>query len=235
MNERIKSIRPLDSVEIKELNQYFRIGLTYSSNALEGNSLTESETKVVLEDGSTVGGKPLRDHLEAVGHSRAYDFMYQLVSSNSITEADIKKLHWLFYQNINEVSAGNYRKQRVFISGSNYPMPEPEIVPELMAKFIVQMKQIKENLHPVELAAKFHKEFVYIHPFIDGNGRVARLLMNLVLLQSGYPITIIPPILRSEYIASLEKGHVKEEVFIQFIAEQVIEAQKDYLRLMNVK
>jgi Fic family protein len=202
---------------------------------LEGNSLTESETKVVLEDGLTVGGKPLRDHLEAVGHSKAYDFMYELVSSTSITEADIKKLHCLFYQNIDEVSAGNYRKQRVFISGSNYPMPEPENVPELMAECIVQMNQMKSTLHPVEFAAKFHKEFVYIHPFIDGNGRVARLLMNLVLLQSGYPIAIIPPILRSEYIASLEKAHIKEEVFIQFIAERVIEAQKDYLRLLNVK
>lgn len=202
---------------------------------MEGNSLTESETKVVLEEGLTVGGKPLRDHLEAVGHSRAYDFMYELVSSNSITEADIKKLHALFYQNIDEANAGNYRKQRAFISGSNYPMPEPENVPELMTKFIVQMEQIKEKLHPVEFAARFHKDFVYIHPFIDGNGRVARLLMNLALLQRGYPIAIIPPILRSEYIASLEKAHVNEGIFLQFIAERVIEAQKEYLRLLNVK
>lgn len=222
-------------MEIKELKQYFRIGLTYSSNALEGNSLTESETKVVLEDGLTVGGKPLRDYLEAVGHSKAYDFMYELILSDSITEADIKKLHALFYQTIDEANAGIYRMQRVFISGSSYPMPEPEKVPELMTDFIIQVNQMKSNLHPVEFAAKFHKEFVYIHPFIDGNGRVARLLMNLALLQSGYPIAIIPPILRSEYIASLEKAHVKEEVFIQFIAERVIEAQKDYLRLLNVK
>lgn len=233
LQDQINQIRPLNVSEVDELKQYFRIGLTYSSNALEGNSLTESETKVILEDGLTVGGKPLRDILEAVGHSNAYDFMWETVKSEKITEEDIRMFHNLFYEMIDKKNAGIYRKQRVFISGSAYSLPDPEKVSGLMRQMVDHMNKIRKDLHPVEFAVKLHKEFIYIHPFIDGNGRVARILMNLVLLQSGYPVVIIPPILRSEYIAALEKAHTDDKVFLHFINEQVVEAQKDYLRLFN--
>ena len=229
----INTKRPLNEIEQKELKDYFAIGLTYSSNALEGNSLTISETKVILEDGLTVGGKPLKDILEAVGHKRAYDFMYNLTKEKTISEEHIKQLHKLFYQGIDETNAGIYRKQRVFISGSEYNVAPYDQIDMLMSAMIEKFNKVRAAEHPVVFAAKLHQEFVYIHPFVDGNGRVARLLLNLALLQDGYPIVVIPPICRSEYIAALEKGHENENVFIQFIMERVVEAQRDYIRLIG--
>ncbi|WP_110954725.1 Fic family protein [Anaerosinus massiliensis] len=229
----INSKRPLNEIEQKELKDYFAIGLTYSSNALEGNSLTISETKVVLEDGLTVGGKPLKDILEAVGHKRAYDFMYSLTKEKTISEENIKRLHKLFYQGIDEKNAGVYRQQRVFISGSEYSVAPHDQIDVLMPDMVNKLNKLRAVEHPVVFAAKLHQKFVYIHPFVDGNGRVARLLMNMTLLQDGYPIVVIPPICRSEYISALEKGHENEDLFIQLIMERVVEAQRDYIRLIG--
>ena len=228
INQHIISADPRELMQIKE---YYRIGLTYTSNALEGNSLTESETKVVLEEGITIGGKRLHDHLEAVGHSQAYDYMYALTQKKQLEEKDIKYLHHLFYFRIDEAQAGVYRTERAYITGSHYALPLPEKIPGLMQDLVERLATMRETLHPVEYAALAHKEFVFIHPFIDGNGRVARLLMNLVLLSHGFTIAIIPPILRQEYIRALEKAHTNDRDFVQFIAQVVKETQKDYIRL----
>lgn len=233
LQEEINSFRPLASSLLKQLKEYYRVGLTYTSNAIEGNSLTETETKVVLEDGITIGGKPIKDYYEALGHSEAYDYIYKLAKDNGFTENDIKKLHKLFYRRIDEARAGKYRKERVFISGSKYPLPGPERVCELMRGFIGRVKTIEKKNHPVEYSAIAHKELIFIHPFVDGNGRVARLLMNLILLQKGFCIAIIPPILRRDYINALEKAHTDENDFNEFIARAVRETQKDYLRLLR--
>lgn len=233
LQKEINLHRPLSTNTLRQLKEYYRIGLTYSSNALEGNSLTESETKVVLEDGITIGGKPLKDHYEALGHSEAYDLIYTLSKKQGFTEENIKKLHNLFYYRINKTSAGKYRKERVFISGSKHTLPAPEKVPELMKEFIIKTKELESKYHPVEYSALVHKEFVFIHPFVDGNGRVARLLMNLVLLQKSYCIAIIPPVLRAEYIQALENAHTDDKSFIEFIARVVRETQRDYLRLLK--
>ncbi len=229
----IVKLRPLTKNELQQIKEYYRIGLTYASNAIEGNSLTESETKIVLEEGITIGGKPLKDHFEAVGHSKAYDLITSLSKEKKITESNIKELHKLFYQKIDLDNAGIYRKEKVFISGSHYKLPHPEKINDLMSKLIEQFDKVRNTCHPVEFAAKLHKEFVFIHPFIDGNGRVARLLMNLALLQEGYNIVIIPPILRNEYILNLEKAHKDDKEFIKFLASCVKESQKDYLRLLH--
>lgn len=231
LQQEINSRRPLDHNELSQIKEYYRIGLTYTSNALEGNSLTETETKIVLEEGITIGGKRLRDHFEAVGHSQAYDYMYALVQQQTVTEDDIKKLHHLFYFRIDEQQAGVYRKVKVFITGSAYPCPLPDKVPELMAQFINNVAEMKAKFHPVEVAARAHKDFVFIHPFVDGNGRVARLLMNVLLLSSGYTIAIIPPVERFDYIAALEKAHRDDSDFIGLIAAMVKETQRDYLRM----
>ncbi|MCP4133668.1 MAG: Fic family protein [bacterium] len=233
LQKEINSLRPLDKHLVKQVKEYFRIGLTYSSNALEGNSLTETETKIIIEDGITIGGKPLKDHYEAVGHSESFDLIYRLAKKEPISENAIKKLHKLFYYRIDSKNAGKYRKNRAFISGSKYPLPLPEKLPDLMKEFVENLPSWKDRYHPVEYAALAHKEFVFIHPFIDGNGRVSRLLTNLILLQEGYTIVIIPPVLRQEYIAALEKAHTSEKDFIQFIAGMVKETQKDYLRLFK--
>lgn len=229
----IDSYKPFSPHILKQLKEYYRIGLTFASNALEGNSLTETETKIVLEDGLTVGGKPIREYLEALGHSSAYDYMFSLIAKSEIKEKDIKKLHYLFYRYIDDKNCGKYRKENVFITGSKYILPKVEEVPELMVNYIGEIQNLRKQFHPLKFAALVHKEFVFIHPFIDGNGRVARLLMNLALLQEGYTIAVIPPILRAEYINMLEKAHEEEQDFIVFIAERVKETQKDYLRLLK--
>ena len=232
---KINALRPFSNEMNHQIKEYFRIGLTYSSNALEGNSLTISETKVVIEDGLTIAGKPLRDHYEATGHSDAFDHMYALATEKTIAEEDIKKLHALFYHRIKEEDAGIYRKVQAIITGSQYPLPTPEALPGMMRKFIKDLPRLKKDNHPVEYAAKLYKEFVFIHPFVDGNGRVARLLMNAALMQAGYIIAIIPPLKRAEYISALEKAHKNDADFIELIASCVYETQKDLLRVANGK
>lgn len=234
LQQEIAAMKPLDQAELQQLRAYYRIGLTYSSNALEGNSLTESDTKIVLEDGIAIGGKPLRDHLEAVGHSAAFDCMYRLITRKTIREQDALELHRLFYEKIDPQNAGIYRRVRALITGSAFKLPLPDRISPLMKDLIKKLPALRKRHHPVIYAALLHKAFVEIHPFIDGNGRTARLLMNLALLQHGYPLVIIPPILRSEYIQALERSHSGDDApFFQLIAAAVIEAQKDFLRLFG--
>jgi Fic family protein len=233
LHEQIRSHRPLDAYERQQLKEYYRIGLTYSSNALEGNSLSESETKVVLEDGIAIGGKSLKDHYEAAGHSESFDLLYRLAKNSEINEADILGLHKLFYYRIDSEHAGKYRVRPVIITGTDFVPPAPQAVPFAMQEFIDQMQQLRK-LHPVMYAARLHAQLANIHPFIDGNGRTARLLMNLSLVQNGYPITIIPPIVRGDYITALKETNSGNfEMFDNFIYCMVWEAQRDYLRLFN--
>ena len=237
----IRDYRPLSPEEVRELDDYYRIGLTYSSNALEGNSLTLTETKVLLEDGITIGGKPLKDCYEATGHAKAYEYMLSLARSETlcVTEDTIKRLHYLFYVGIDEEAAGQYRKGQVFITGTEYVPPEAQKVPALMAAFVQEINEKKDALHPVELAAFAHRRLVDIHPFRDGNGRTARLLMNLILLNKGYCIVSIPPVLRHDYISALVQAqrstNPSDAAFVKLIAECEIEAQKDYCRLFHIK
>ncbi len=230
---KINKMRPFSKEMNHQIKEYFRIGLTYSSNALEGNSLTISETKVVIEDGLTIAGKPLKDHYEAAGHSDAFDHMYALAKGKTITQTDIKKLHSLFYHRIDEKYAGVYRKVQAIITGSRYPLPKPEAIPKMMAKLIKDLPNLKKENHPVAYAAKIHKEFVFLHPFVDGNGRVARLLMNVALMQARYTIAMIPPLKRSEYVAALEKAHKNDADFIELIASCAYQTQQDFLRMAN--
>lgn len=233
LQEKIRSHRPLDEYELKQLREYYRIGLTWTSNALEGNSLTESETKVVLEDGITIGGKPLKDHYEAAGHSEAFNLLYSLAANHEITEQNILDLHRLFYYRIDTTAAGTYRTRNVIITGTDFTPPSPTALPFAMQEFTASIPELK-RLHPVEYAALLHLNLATIHPFVDGNGRTARLLMNLALLQSGYPVTIIPPVLRADYIAALQASNKGDKTpFINFITCCVWESQKEYLRLLE--
>jgi Fic family protein len=231
LKKEIFSHRPLKEKFREQIRNYYRIGLTFSSNALEGNTLTESETKIILENGITIGGKPMRDHFEAVGHGEAYDFLCTLISKKQILEKEICQLHHLFYFRLSEKEAGKYRTTKAVITGSKYPLPKPASIGSLMKKFVSHLKVLRKTCHPVMAAALAHKEFVFIHPFVDGNGRAARLLMNLILLQEGYTIAIIPPVMRREYIDALERAHTDDEEFVHLIGRMVRETQKDYLRL----
>lgn len=236
--QKISSARLLAKEELKSLDDYFRVGFTYSSNALEGNTLTISETKILLEDGLTVGGRPLKDCYEAVGHGAAYDFMLELARQPdmNITEDTIKKLHRLFYQKVDADQAGHYRSIQVYISGTEYVPPAPDEVPQFMKHLADQICSSRSTLHPIELAAMAHKRLVDIHPFIDGNGRTARLLMNLILVNAGYGVVSIPPILRNDYINALSASRRLNDMepFSKLIAECVIETERDYCRLLKL-
>jgi len=234
IKKEIDSYRPFNKQLLNELQQFYRIGFTYSSNALEGNSLTESETKIIIEDGLTIGGKTIREHSEALGHSEAYTYLNTLTKNKTIIESNILELHRLFYYRIDVKKAGKYRKQQVYISGTDYLPPKYKEIPDLMKNFVLSINEWKKTLHPVTLAAKLHERIATIHPFIDGNGRTARLVMNLSLLQNGYPIIIIPPILRNDYIESTRLANVGDvEPFFNFISHIEYESSKDYLRLLN--
>jgi len=236
LNKKIDKLRPFSSSLLKQIKEYYRIGLVYSSNALEGNTLTETETKIIIEDGLTIAGKPLRDHYEATGHSEAFDFIYSLVKKKTITEKDILKIHRLFYYRIDKKNSGQYRKVPVIITGTKYLPPSPNRIPLLMKSFCKKIPQLKKTLHPIECAANLHKNLVDIHPFIDGNGRTARLLMNLFLLQNNYSITIIPPLYRLEYISLVKKSQLDKkntQEFIAFLSCMVFESTQDFYRLVK--
>lgn len=230
----INTLHLFEGEMLDQIKDYYRIELTWTSNALEGNSLTESETKVLLEDGLTVGGKSLRDVLEAVDHAKSYDFMFSLLKSHRIDEVSVLRMHELFYQNIEPSYAGRYRDIKVIITGSHYPTAAPEKLGREMSRLFEWVDREREKHHPVEFAAELHRRFVFIHPFKDGNGRVARLLMNLALIQEGYLPAVIPPILRMDYISLLERAHRAPHDFIEFIAERELESQKEILRLFQI-
>lgn len=230
----IDELRPFEGHLLNEIRGYYRIGLTWSSNAIEGNALTESETKVLLEDGLTVGGKPLRDTFEALGHAQAYDFMFTLLGSRRITESDALTMHRMFYKDIDPGTAGRYRTKPVIITGSKYAVCKVDRIEAEMKKLFQWVATDCYKYHPVEFAVQLHKRFVFIHPFIDGNGRISRLLMNTALIQNGYMLAVIPPVLRQEYISLLERARKDDQPFMDFIAERVLESEKEIMRLLHI-
>ena len=232
--KRINEHRPFEGEQLKELHSYYRIGLTWSSNAVEGNTLTESETKVLIEDGLTVSGKPFRDALEATSHVAAYDYMATLVSRKEISVDDIKTIHRIFYEPLDKDSAGVYRTVMCFITGSSYPVSAIETIESDMNSLGEWMKSSRSRYHPIEFAALLHKQLVFIHPFRDGNGRTARLVMNLALYQAGFLPAVIAPVHRHEYVQSLEKAHRTDRDFVSFICDRVIDSQCDMMRLLHI-
>ena len=233
----IEVARPFAGHNLAMLREYYRIGLTWSSNALEGNSLTEMETKILLEDGLTVGGKPLRDTFEALGHSKAYDYMFSLLGVRVISLDNIKTLHRLFYSSIDEANAGVWRNVEIIVTGTDYVFPSPEELDEQMRDFAAWIACERDTMHPVQFAAMLHLKFVTIHPFIDGNGRVARLLLNTALIQDGYLLAVIPPILRLEYLNAIRRYQSSgdAEAFCQLIAKLVLESEKEIIKLLKIQ
>jgi Fic family protein len=232
----IDAVRPFEGDTLRQLREYYRIGLTYTSNALEGNSLTEVETKVLLEDGLTVGGKPLRDTFEAVGHAAAYDYMFGLLGKRSVTMSDIKTLHHMFFNRIDEKRAGVWRDVSVIVTGTDFEFPAPDGLDKKMTELEAWIRDNRDTMHPVRFAAMLHLKFVTVHPFIDGNGRVARLLLNAALIQDGYLLAIVPPILRPDYLAFIRAYQLRGDAapFCDFIAERVFESDKEIVRLLHI-
>lgn len=233
---KIDAYRPLDKNILRQIKAYFKISFTYTSNAIEGNSLSLNETKIIIEDGITIGGKSVKDHLEVIGNSNAYDLLFEIANRNvPISEDIILELYKMLYSNIDEKNAGKYRNCNVLITGSEYELPKYQEIPKLMKEFVQSIEPNRKEMHPVEFVAWLHERLVSIHPFIDGNGRTARLLMNLALLNAGYNIITIPPVVRHDYIAGLQDAQLKNNIipFTNFISEMVLESQKEYLRIIE--
>lgn len=208
----LDEFRPLPREVIEELRHFYTVQLTFHSNALEGNTLSQSETELVLSHGITVGGHSLTEHLEVIGHRDAMAYMDELARDETpIGEREIKDLHALIVRPIQSatrgIEAGRFRSLDVRAAGTNHLYPPHYRVQELMDEFVAWLRSDEsKGLHPVVLAAQAHFRFVSIHPFRDGNGRTARLLMNLLLLRAGFPIAVISNARRSDHIAALVQG-----------------------------
>lgn len=212
LKHKLDERRPFPESVVRNLHEELVVRWTYHTNAIEGNTLTLQETKVVLE-GITVGGKSMREHLEATNHRTAINGLEELVTAaGALSEDQICDLHRLVLKGIDDKNAGVYRDSNVFISGARHEPPLFPFVSNLMKKFAKWCAEDAPELHPVERAARVHAEFVKIHPFVDGNGRTARLLMNLELLKSGFPPAVLPTESRLAYYEALDRFHVEGEI-----------------------
>jgi len=229
-------LRPLPQELVKNLDDWLRIELTYTSNAIEGNTLSRQETALVVEKGLTVSGKTLKEHQEAINHAAAWELVKQLAKAGKpISENDILAIHQQILNHIDNQNSGRYRSVPVRISGSTVVLPNSLKVPELMEKLINWVKEVKGN--PVKISADVHFKLVSIHPFTDGNGRTARLLMNLLLLKAGYPAAIITKEERLKYLNSLEKAQLggSRDDFYQLIYAAVDRSLDIYLKAATNK
>ena len=215
--EELDKQKPLTAEVLKNLEEWLKVELTYSSNAIEGNTLTRLETAEVIEKGvsAVLTGKPLKDQLEAINHARAVEFIRTLAKQRQghqfITEEDLKAIHKIILTGINDEWAGRYRESEVFIKGASVEFPLPYKVPYHMKEFI-QWLETQQGGHPVRVAADAHFKLVTIHPFVDGNGRAARLLMNLILIINGYPMAIIRNEDRIGYLEAVNIGQTKGDL-----------------------
>lgn len=237
LKQKLDSFRPLPPEIVNNLHEDLVLRWTYNSNAIEGNTLTLKETKVALE-GITVGGKTMREHFEAINHREAIYFVEELVKKNEpLSEWQIKSIHQLILKNIDDKNAGAYRKTNVIISGAEHTPPDALHVADEMAKFIGWYKTKALFFHPVELAARVHTDFVKIHPFTDGNGRTARLLMNLELMKAGFPPVVLPVEKRLEYYETLDAAHIKGayQPFLSLVCEIVEAGFKPYWHALGIK
>lgn len=235
LKQLLDSHRPLAAAVVKNLHEDLVLRWTYHSNAIEGNTLTLMETKVVLE-GITIGGKSLREHFEAINHRDAILFVEALIQKGeSLSEWDIRNTHQLILKNIDDANAGQYRKINVLVAGARHIPPDQLLLAEKMAAFIDAANS--QELHPIEHAARVHVDFVGIHPFVDGNGRTSRLLMNLELMKAGYPPVVIPVEQRLRYYQALDIAHVEAnyQPFIELVIELVEQSFSPYFFALGIQ
>lgn len=235
LKKMIDKHRPLSKNLANSLHEKLIVEWTYNSNAIEGNTLTMSETKVVLE-GITIGGKTMVEHLETINHREAILFIEDLIADKEeLSEWNLKSIHALILKEIDNSNAGRYRNENVLISGAKHIPPKHFEVDYLMQKLIQEYKDDWLCLHPVIRATLLHGEFVKIHPFIDGNGRTARLLLNFELMRSGYTPIIIKNEQRAIYYDVLGLAHTTMNYgpFIQLVANLVIESEQLWLSVIE--
>lgn len=231
--EEIAKRRPFTKGELQRLQDEFLVEFTYNSNAIEGNTLTLQETAMVLE-GVTIDQKPLKDHLEAVGHKDAFVFVQSLVSeSKAITEREIKQIHSLVLMDRPE-DKGVYRRIPVKIMGAVHEPPQPYFIEPKMNELLRKNEQNKKSMHSIERIAKFHLDFEGVHPFIDGNGRTGRLVLNLDLMQNGYPPINVKFTDRKKYYQAFDTYYQDNDAgkMVELIAGYVDEWLGQYLNFL---
>jgi Fic family protein len=229
--------KPLNALQLSKLQEYFNVNYTFDSNRIEGNTLTLQETHLVVNEGITISGKSMKEHLEAINHMEAIGFIRDMVTGNEdITKRNVLDIHRLVLKSIDKENAGAYRKVGVRISGSQHMPPDALQVPELMDDFFRFYQEQKLKMHPVLLAAEMHERLVSIHPFIDGNGRTARLVMNFILLKNGYTLAILKGDAESrlEYYKALEDVQLNNDQrpFYNLIIRKVKDSLKEHLSMV---
>lgn len=235
LKHELDAFRPLTADQIKNLKRLFDVDFSYNSTAIEGNTLSLNETRVVLLDGITIGGKTTREHLEILNHKEAIDYIEQLARKpiSEYSSTDITNIHALVLKGIDPANAGIYRKVPVYVrlqGDSIHKFCEPLKIPDEMEAFYAWLRSEKTE-HPVIIAAEAHTRFVGIHPFIDGNGRTACLIMNLVLLHHGFPPAIIKMSQRAAYLDAIEAWEQRnqKEPLLDLICAAVQESLELYL------
>lgn len=240
LDEKLKhlnALRPLPASAVQKLREQFQIEMTYNTNAIEGNSLTLRETFLVINEGLTVKGKPLKDHLEAKSHQAALEYLYELIEHNhrvTLSERLIRQLHQLVMQDVDREWAGVYRNGPVMITGTKHRPPEALEVSKKMHALVTWLNKNERKLHPVELASQAHHKLAAIHPFFDGNGRTSRLLMNVLLMRRGFPLTIILKNDRKKYYRVLSRADDGDLApLFQFIAQTIERSLDIYLKALE--
>jgi len=230
LKEQIGNIS-IDKIAIKKYEEYFDIAFTYNSCAIEGNTYSLLETKILLEERVTIGGKQLREQYEIINHDEAYKYVKKCIKENKdLTENMLKDIHEILVQNI--FQGGVYRNTEVRISGVEHIPPTPSEAFYQMKKMFLDYEIFKKEKHPIELAAYMHAEFTRIHPFIDGNGRTARLLMNYILLKNSYLPIIIEKENKLEYIKCLDEYSVRGDLnmFVRFLCEREEDMMEEFIK-----
>ena len=219
----LDSHRPLNASIVRKLKEQFALEWTYNSNAIEGNTLSLQETEIVLNSGVTIGGKTVNEHLEAINHREGIIQIEKIIQNQQeLTENVIKDIHRIILKGIDDLEAGCYRRTNVRIVGARMIPPQAVKIDRLMNELMTWYYENMTVLSIPELSAQFHYKFVCIHPFIDGNGRVARLLMNLILMKNGYPPTVILKVDRKKYYRVLNEGNLGNLIpFIDFIGRAI--------------
>lgn len=234
--KRLNALRPLPKSAVQKLQQQFQIEMTYNSNGIEGNSLTLKETFLVINEGVTIKGKPLKDHLEAKDHTEALQWLYNEIQAHSrhtISEMFIRNIHALVVHNTEREWAGRYRNSNVIIGGAKHTPPDAIEVSHLMSQFVQWIRK-NRKVSVIELAALAHHRLVHIHPFFDGNGRTARLFMNVLTMQKGYPLVIVLKNDRKKYYDVLAKADANDfQPLVTFIAQAIERSLDLYLKILT--
>lgn len=237
LKEKWQSEKPLKGIQLQKMQEYFNIKYTYDSNRIEGNTLSLQETQLVINKGFTISGKSMKEHLEAINHAEAIDFMIDMVSGREeINKRNLLDIHRLVLKSIDTENAGKYRTVPVMISGSEHVPPQPYLIEKMMEDYFNHYEKQKKIMHPVILAAEMHERLVSIHPFIDGNGRTSRLLMNFILLKNGYTVAILKGDQESRiaYYKALEKVQTDNDpsAFYDIIIKCTLDSLKEHLKMV---